>query len=92
MATTVRVRDEDKRLLDRMQAEWTLQEGRRPSLDEVLHRALAAAREHARDCRHRPGYPRVDAEERRRLLSLTFSTPGATGEETIDDAIYGPEA
>ena len=84
MPTTVRIRDEDKRALDRLQARMTLARGRVP-LEEVLHRALAVAGRHEAEMAPDDGVARPAAEVRRLLGILEGDLGGRVGYGTIED-------
>lgn len=88
MPTTVRVRDEDKRALDRLQATITLREGSRVSLDEVLHRLVLLGEARA-DELLRDEAPKLTKDQKAFLLALPADFGVRTSEETIDEELYG---
>jgi len=85
----VRIREEDKEVLDRLQATITLETGEKPSLEEVLHRVLEVAEAHEEELVLEDEPPNLTEEERERILSTGFSTGRGTREEDIDDVLYG---
>jgi hypothetical protein len=89
MSTTVRIREDDKQALDRLQAKITLETGERPSLEEVLHRvvALAEAREDELIVDDEP--PELSEEEKQRVLEATHDLGFTTREEDVDEVLYG---
>lgn len=89
MSTTVRIRDEDKRRLDALQARLTLDGGERLPLEEVLARALRVAAAHRGELLEADRAPKLDAAAVERLLSLSFDFGFETDESTIDHELYG---
>lgn len=89
MSTTVRIRDEDKRRLDRLQAKITLETGEKPSLEDLLHRLveLGEAREGELIFQDQP--PQLTGEEKEQALSATHDLGIVTREEDIDEILYG---
>ena len=89
MSTTVRIREDDKQALDRLQAKITLATDERPSLAQVLHRvvALAEAREDELIADDEP--PELSKEEKQRVLEATHDFGFTTREEDIDEVLYG---
>lgn len=89
MSTTVRVREEDKEVLDRLQARITLATGQRPSLEEVVHRIVALAEVHEEEILIDDEPPTLSEEDKRRVLDATFDLGYPTREEDIDEELYG---
>jgi hypothetical protein len=89
VSTTVRIREDAKEALDRLQARMTLEMGERPSLQEVLDRVLEVAEAHEEELVLADEPPNLTEEERERILSTGFSTGRGTREEDIDDVLYG---
>lgn len=89
MSTTVRIREEDKQVLDRLQARITLETGERPSLEEVLHRVVELAEEQEDELLSDDEPPRLTEEEKQHVLDTTFDLGYATREEDIDETLYG---
>lgn len=87
MSTTVRIREDDKRKLDELQARLTLTTGQRVPLEEVLHRVLQVAGQEEDRILDRP--PEMTEERKQELDSLTFDLGHPTREEEIDDILYG---
>lgn len=87
MPTTVRVRTEDKKVLDRIQARMTLAHGRM-SLDEVLHHVIRLAERHESEMVLDEG-PKLTKKEIAYILSQTFDTRKPSDHSTIDEELYG---
>lgn len=89
MSTTVRIREEDKQVLDRLQARITLETGQRPSLEEVLHRVVELAEGHEGELILEDEPPELTEEEKEQILSISYSLGRVTREEDIDEILYG---
>lgn len=89
MSTTVRIRDEDKAKLDRIQAKITLEQGEKPSLEEVLHRLLELGERREGEIVRPVGAPVLTGEEKQEVLGSTFDLGFMTREEDIDRELYG---
>lgn len=89
MSTTVRIRDEDKRRLDRLQAKITLETGEKPSLEEVLHRLVELGDKREAELVFQDSPPNLTEEEKDRALAATHDLGTRTREEDIDEILYG---
>lgn len=89
MSTTVRIRDEDKRVLDRLQARITLETGEKLPLEEVLHRVVSVAEAHAPELTIDDTPPDLSEERKEEIASMGVHTGVRTREEDIDDILYG---
>lgn len=91
MPTTVRIQDEDKAILDALQARYLLATGKRISLDELLHRLVELAQEHADAIILEDDAPVLSAREVRAFLAGSTDWGIETSEEDIDKFLYGGE-
>ncbi len=89
MSTTVRIRDEDKVKLDRIQAKITLEQGEKPSLEDVLHRLVELGERREGELVRPAGSLDLSEEEKREVLESTFDFGFLTREEDIDKDLYG---
>lgn len=89
MATTVRVRDEDKTALDALQAKMTLATGKRVPLDEVVSRLVELAEAHEDELLLVDEAPPLTPTEIRAFLAGTSDWGSATNEDDIDRVLYG---
>ncbi|MHB8634204.1 MAG: hypothetical protein ACYDBQ_09600 [Thermoplasmatota archaeon] len=89
MATTVRVRDEDKRDLDALQARLVLAEGRRLPLDELMHRVVRVAGAHEGELTE--SAPAPSREKVKAFMAGTGNSGHPANEEDIDAHLYGEE-
>ena len=92
MATTVRIRDEDKATLDALQAKMTLAGGKRLPLEEVLHRIVEFAEDHEDELVLDDTPPALTKKQ----IAAFHKGIGASGapplrEEDMDDFLYGLE-
>lgn len=88
MATTVRLRDEDKATLNALQARYTLATGDRISLEELLSRVLELAEAYEDELILRDDPPQLGTEEIAAFHSGTSDWGVETREEDIDRIIY----
>lgn len=91
MATTVRISDETKRKLDRLQAQALLRTGRKLSKEEILERLVLmglADESWLTRNKARPRYPIPDRAWRKNLKRIQ-DWGVATREEDIDRILYG---
>lgn len=91
MATTVRVRDEDKAVLDALQARYLLATGKRISLDELLHRIVELAEAHEDEIILDDVAPKLTEEEIAAFHGGIGDSGVVTSEEDIDGILYGGE-
>jgi len=84
MATSVKMRDEDKRRLDRLQGELQAMRGRRVSQQDLLAWLLTMGEREKAALGEDAARP-LTARERRTLMSLPVKTGIPSGEETIDE-------
>lgn len=89
MSTTVRIRDEDKERLDRLQAKITLETGEKPSLEEVLHRLVELAEVHEDDLTGTARASPFTEQEKEQVLEARHDLGFTTREEEIDEVLYG---
>ena len=91
MPTTVRVEDEVKGELDRLQGLVQSESGERLSHSELLRRLLDVARRHEADLFQEA--PAWRPPPRHRIEQLIASAPdcGPTDSSRIDEALYGEE-
>lgn len=89
MATTVRIQDGDKAVLDALQARYVLATGRRISLDDLLHRIVQLAEEHADSIVLEDEAPRLTAEEVKAFRRGASDWGVVTREDDIDRVLYG---
>lgn len=92
MATTVRVRDEDKAILNTLQARYTLATGQRIALEELLSRILELAEQHEDELILRDEAPKLTPHEIAAFHAGTSSWGGETREEDIDRIVYDDES
>ncbi len=88
MSTTVRVRDDDKRVLDELQAKIRLRSGERVPLEEVVHRLVKVARDHEDDVVGEDRGPDLTEDEIEEIMGLSWDFGIDTSHETIDDELY----
>ncbi|MGQ0535293.1 MAG: hypothetical protein ACT4PT_04395 [Methanobacteriota archaeon] len=88
MSTSVKMRDADKRRLDRLQAELTARFGRKLSQQDLLGRLVAMA-EVDKERILGPKRDRRHGRSLKALLSLPMSTRRPTREADIDRDLYG---
>ena len=91
MATTVRVRDEDKALLDSLQARFTLGTGSRIALDEVLHRVLAFADEHQDEIIMTDAGPALPPGQVKAFFHGSSRWENETRDDDVDRVLYGSD-
>ena len=91
MATSVKMDDETKSRLERLQAEIRLKAGQRVTQQEVLARLVENAFESRADLidSFRPERVPVPAAEREAFHEGLVASGVETGEEDIDDILYG---
>lgn len=89
MATTVRIQDEDKAVLDALQARYLLATGDRISLDDLLHRLVELAEEHADAIILEDEAPRLTPEEIKIFRKGSSDWGVVTHEDEIDQTLYG---
>jgi hypothetical protein len=89
MATTVRVQDEDKGVLDTLQARYLLATGQRISLDELLHRVIELAEEHEDEIILEDVPPRLTRREVEAFIDRVGDSGVTTHERDIDRILYG---
>lgn len=89
MSTTVRIREEDKRVLDELQARITLETGRRPSLEQVLHRVVELAEAHESELVIDDEPAPFSEERKQEVLEARHDLGFPTREEDIDEELYG---
>ncbi len=88
MPTTVPIREEDMRRLERLQARIALETEERPSLEEVLHRLLDVAEKHPAALGILDEPPQLTEEEKERFSSTSLPL-GGIDHEKIDEILYG---
>ena len=86
--TTVRVRDEDKAVLDALQARYLLATGDRISLDELIHRLVELAEAHEDEIILDDVAPKLTREERV-SFHAGIDWGVETTEDDIDKILYG---
>lgn len=91
MATTVRVQDEDKAILDELQARHLLATGERISLDELVHKIVELAQTHEDEIILEDAPARLAPGELKAFLGGVHDSSLATSEEDIDQILYGGE-
>lgn len=89
MSTTVRIRDEDKERLDRLQAKITLETGEKPSLEEVLHRLVELGETHEVELTEGDTGLGLTEDEKAEVLEATYDLGTPTREQDIDEILYG---
>lgn len=89
MSTTVRIREEDKERLDRLQAKITLETGEKPSLEEVLHRLVELGEANEVDLIFEDEPPELSQARKQAILAMGSHTGTRTSEEDIDETLYG---
>ncbi|HUR68007.1 MAG TPA: hypothetical protein VM370_02090 [Candidatus Thermoplasmatota archaeon] len=89
MATTVRIQDEDKAILDALQARYLLATGQRISLDDLLHRVVELAQEHEDEIVLDDEAPTLTQKEIKAFLAGASDWGVTTSEDEIDDILYG---
>lgn len=91
MATSVKMDDDTKSRLERLQAEIRLQTGRRVTQQEILARLVEHAIESKADLidTFREKRVPVAESEREKFHDGMFSSAVTTTEEDIDDILYG---
>jgi hypothetical protein len=91
MATSVKMDDETKSQLERLQAEILLETGEKVTQQEILSRLVERAVESRADLidSFRPDRVPVSDAEREAFHEGTVSSGVETTEEDIDDILYG---
>lgn len=89
MATTVRVQDEDKAILDALQARYLLSTGERIALDELVHRIVELAEAHEDEIILDDKPPRLSAKEVAAFIGGASDWRVKTSEDDIDRILYG---
>lgn len=89
MSTTVRIKEEDKDRLDRLQAKITLETGEKPSLEEVLHRLVILGQRSQGDLLHADEVSQWSEAEKEAVMSATHDLGFQTSWEDIDNVLYG---
>jgi hypothetical protein len=91
MATAVKMDEESKSRLERLQAEIKLQTGEKVTQQEILARLLKDAYESKSEFvdSYRDGPVSLSEEEREAFHSGMFSSGVETDEDDIDDILYG---
>lgn len=85
MSTTVRIREEDKARLDRLQAKLALARDRRMSLDEVLHQVIAVAERHEEDLLKHDRGPQLSEERIQEILEMPRDWGVETDSSRLDE-------
>lgn len=91
MPTTVRVQDEDKAVLDALQARYLLATGQRISLDDLIHRLVELAEAHEDELILEDEAPHLTPREIKAFRAGASDWGVATSEEDIDRVLYGDE-
>ena len=89
MPTTVRVEDDVKADLDRLQGLLQSETGKRLTHSQLLARLLAVARRHEADLYRDPVRRRPTADEIRKQLADLAVDVGPTDVADIDEVLYG---
>jgi len=91
MATSVKMDDETKEQLERLQAEIKLETGKRVSQQELLTRLVEDAVESKSELidSFRPGQAPASDEQREAFHQGMVASGETTTEEDIDDILYG---
>lgn len=91
MATSVKMDEETKSRLERLQAEIRLQTGRQVTQQAVLERLVEQATESKAEFidSFREEFTPFTEAERADFAGATFSSGTETDEEDIDDILYG---
>ena len=91
MATSVKMDDETKSQLERLQAEIRLQTGNNVTQQEILARLVERAIESKADLidSFRDGRVPLSSDERERFHEGMISSGSTTSEDDIDDVLYG---
>ncbi|HKZ60197.1 MAG TPA: hypothetical protein VJ547_10185 [Candidatus Thermoplasmatota archaeon] len=88
MATSIKIRDEDKRLLDRLQGEIMARRGRRVSQQDLVAWLLSLGDAHVDEFADHEDRPMTEREIAT-MLRLAVHTGIRTREEEIDRLLYG---
>lgn len=89
MPTTVRVKDEDKQVIDRLQARYLLATGKRISIERLISLILETAQQHEDEIIQEDEPPRLTEEETEAFLAAPSDWGVVTRDEDIDDVLYG---
>ena len=89
MTTSVKLDEQDKKKLDRLQAKLTLGLGERPSQQEILGALISKALKDEKLLDSLEKWRPLTDEEFRRLLSLSSRWGVQTSWKEIDSVLYG---
>jgi hypothetical protein len=91
MSTSVKMSEETKRLVDRLQARIVLATGRKPSQQEILDQILRLASEDEEDLIRRLSGVKLPLSSReiKELMKVPTDWGVATNESEIDEVLYG---
>ncbi len=91
MATSVKMDDDTKSRLERLQAEIRLETGKRVTQQEILARLVARAIASKADLidSFRDNHAPLDSNARKQFHSGMISSGRTTTEDDIDDILYG---
>lgn len=91
MPTTVRIRDEDKKIIDRLQARYVLATGKRISIEHLMSLVVEAAEQHEDEIILKDEPVRLTPEQIKAMEEGIEGSGRITREEDIDDILYGGE-
>ena len=89
MTTSVKLDEQDKKKLDRLQAKLTLGLGERPSQQDILGALISEALKDEKLLGSLEKWRPLTDEEFRRLLSLSGRWGVETSWEDVDSVLYG---
>lgn len=88
MPSTVRIGDDAKERMRRLQEAWHRSRGQRPTQEELLDRCLAYLERHRSEFLSEAAWRPLDQEEIDRLRGLQVAS-GDTGDYDVDEVVYG---
>lgn len=91
MASTVRIGDEDKERLRRLQEAWRAARGERPTQQELLGRALAYLERHRDRFLAESAWTPLTPEQVRAARAHFVGSYGGLGATDVDDVVYGDD-
>lgn len=89
MHTTVRLHEEDKKIIDRLQARYRLETGDRISIEKLISLILETAQRHEDEIILEDRPRQATSEEIKRFHSAAADWGVETTEDEIDDVLYG---
>lgn len=89
MASTVRVDDEGKRRIQRLQEAWHRARGERPTQGELVAEAMAYLERHRDEFLAEAAWEPLGQDEIQELRSSLQTASGEEGDYDVDEVVYG---